>query len=106
MLQEQPQDKKRSVLSHHPTSKGKRGHPLEITRERRPESAEEVLEREIRGKKFKLGRSLGQEAQDQIAEVIAQHMDAFAWSTSDMPGIDPDFSCHRITMDPKFRPVR
>ena len=23
-----------------------------------------------------------------------------------MPGIDPDFLCHRITMDPKVRPVR
>jgi len=79
---------------------------LEIARERRPEPAEEVLEREIRGKKFKLGRSLGQEAQDQIVEVIARHMDAFAWSTSDMSGIDPDFLCHRLTVDPKVRPVR
>jgi len=23
-----------------------------------------------------------------------------------MPGIDPDFLCHRLTMDPKVRPVR
>jgi len=33
----------------------------EMARERRPEPAEEVLEREIGGKKFKIGRSLGQE---------------------------------------------
>ena len=64
-----------------------------------------MLERDTGGKKFKLGRSLGQEEQDQIAEVIARHMDAFAWSASDMPGIDPDFSCHRLTMYPKVRPV-
>jgi len=79
---------------------------LEIARERRPELVEEVLEREIGGKMFKLGRSLGQEAQDQIVEVIARHMDAFAWSASDMPVIDPDFLCHHLTMDPKVRPVR
>ena len=66
----------------------------------------EMLEREIGGKKFKLGRSLGQEAHDQIVEVIARHMDAFTWSSSDMPGIDPDFLCHRLTMDPKVRPFR
>jgi len=36
-----------------------------------------VLEREIGGRKFKLGRSLSQEAQDQIVEVIARHLDAF-----------------------------
>ena len=23
-----------------------------------------------------------------------------------MPGIDPDFLCHRLTMDPQVRPVR
>jgi len=23
-----------------------------------------------------------------------------------MPGIDPDFLCHRLTIDPKVRPVR
>jgi len=74
---------------------------LEIAWEQRPEPVEEVLKREIRGKKFKLGKSLGQEAQDQIVEVIARHMDAFTWSTSDMANIDPDFLCHRLTMDPK-----
>ena len=78
----------------------------EIARERRPEPAGEVLEREIGGKTFKLGKSLGQTAQDQIAEVIARHLDAFAWSASDMPGIDPDLLCHCLTMDPKVRPVR
>jgi len=79
---------------------------LEIAQDQRPEPAEEVLEREIRGKKFRLGNSLGQETKDQIAEVIARHLDAFAWSVSDMPGIDLDFMCHRLTMDPKVRPVR
>jgi len=64
-----------------------------------------VLEREIGGKKFKLDKSLGQEAQDQIVEVIARHMDAFAWSTSYMSVIDLDFLCHHLTMDPHVRPV-
>jgi len=73
----------------------------EIARERRPKPAKNVLEREIGGKKFKLGKSLGQETQDQIAKVIARHLDAFAWSASDMPGIDLDFPCHRLTMDPQ-----
>jgi len=79
---------------------------LEITREKRPEPTGEVLERKIGGKKFKLGRCLGQEAHDQIVVVIARHMDVFAWSAADMPGIDPDFLCHRLTMYPKVRPVR
>jgi len=44
---------------------------VEITRERRPEPVGDVLEREIDGRTFRLGKSLGQAAQDQIAEVIA-----------------------------------
>ena len=39
---------------------------------------------------FKLGRTLSQESHDQIAEVIARHLDAFAWSASNMSGTDPD----------------
>ena len=78
----------------------------EIAWERRPEPAEEVLEREIGGKMFRLGKSLGQETRDQITEVIARHLDAFAWSSLDMPDIDPDFLCHHLTMDPQVQPVR
>ena len=78
----------------------------ETTWERRPEPAGEVLKREIGGKKFKLSKSLGQEMHDHIIEVIARHLDAFVWSTSDMPDIDLDFLCHRLTMDPKVRPIR
>jgi len=78
----------------------------EIAWERRLEPAEDVLEREIGGKMFKLGKSLGQETQDRIAEIIARHFDAFVWSAFDMPDIDPDFLCHRLTMDPQVRPLR
>jgi len=67
-----------------------------IAREIRPKPVEEWLEREIEGKVFKLGRSLEGELQDQIAKVIERHLDAFAWSASDMPGIDPDFLCHHL----------
>jgi len=65
-----------------------------------------VVERQIGGKVFKLGRLLSQEEQDEVAAVISRHLDAFAWSTLDMPGIDPDFLCHHLTMDPKVRPER
>ena len=60
----------------------------------------------IRITSFKLGRTLDGETQDQIAKVISRHLDAFAWVASDMPGIDPDFLCHRLAMDPQVRPIR
>ena len=73
--------------------------------ERRPRPADDVQEREIKGKKFKLGTSICQELQDKVAEVISKHMDVFSWSFVDMPRIDLDFLCHRLTMDEKVRSV-
>ena len=72
----------------------------------RDQPAANVVERHIGGKMFKLGRFLSQEEQDGVAEVISHHLDAFAWSASDMPGIDPDFLCHHLSMDATVRPVR
>jgi len=68
--------------------------------------AANLVEREIGDKTFKLGRLLSQEEQEEVAEVISRHLDAFAWSASDMPGIDPDFLCHHLSMDTTVRPVR
>jgi len=77
-----------------------------IASESRPHPAEGWVETEIQGKKFKLGGPLSEDTRRQIVGVIERHLDAFAWSASDMPGIDPDFLCHRLAMDPQVRPVR
>ena len=77
-----------------------------IASERRSHPVEGWVEMEILGKKFKLGGSLSEDTRRQVAGVIERHLDAFAWSASDMPGIDPDFLCHRLAMDPQVRPVR
>jgi len=65
-----------------------------------------VVERQIGDRIFKLGCLLSQEEQDAVATVIARHLDAFAWSASDMPGIDPDILCHHLNMDANVRPIR
>jgi len=77
-----------------------------IASERRPHPAEGWVEVDIGVKKFKLGGSLVEEERKLIVGVIEKHMGAFAWSASNMPGIDPDFLCHRLSMDPNVRPVR
>jgi len=71
-----------------------------------PQPVDNVVERQIGGKVFKLGRFLGQEEREEVAAMISRNLDAFAWTAADMPGIDPDFLCHRLTMDAKVRPVR
>jgi len=49
---------------------------------------------------------LSQGEQEEVAAVISRHLDAFAWTATDMPGINPDVLCHHLTMDTKVRPVR
>jgi len=63
MLREQPHDQERSVRSH-PTSKGRRGHPSRDRPGETTQACKISVEKKIVGKKFKLGKSLGQEAQD------------------------------------------
>ena len=71
-----------------------------------PQPEDSAVESEIGGKAFKLGRHLSQEERRKVTTVISRHLDAFAWTAADMPGIDPDFLSHRLTMDTKARPVR
>jgi len=75
---------------------------VESAWERRPGPVGDIVERQIEGRTLKFGKSLNQAEQDQVVGVIARHLDAFAWSASDMP----DFLCHCLTMDPKVRPIR
>jgi len=72
----------------------------------RPRQEDNIVERQIGGKVFKLGRLLSQGEQEEVAAVISRHLDAFVWTAADMPGIDPEFLCHHLTMDAKVRPVR
>ena len=72
----------------------------------RPRPGDNIVERQIEGKVFKLGCLLSQGEQEEVAAVISRHLDAFVWTAADMPGIDPDFLCHHLTMDAKVRPMR
>ena len=70
-----------------------------------PQPEDNAVESQIGGKAFKLGHHLSQEERREVTTVISRHLDAFAWTAEDMPGIDPDFLSHRLTMDTKARPM-
>jgi len=71
-----------------------------------PQPADNVVERHIGGKVFKLGRFLSQEEREEVVSVISRHLDAFAWTAVDMLSIDPNFLCHHLSMNAKVRPAR
>ena len=45
-----------------------------------PQPVDNVVERPIGGKVFKLGHFLSQKEQEEVAAVISRHLDAFAWT--------------------------
>jgi len=66
---------------------GKHYRATPLKEDSRDQPAANVVERQIGGKTFKLGRLLSQAEQDEVVEVISRHLYAFAWSASEMPGV-------------------
>ena len=43
---------------------------------------------------------------EDLAQFLRENLDVFAWSHSDMIGIDPNVMCYRLNLDPKKKGVR
>ncbi|RDX72746.1 hypothetical protein CR513_47722, partial [Mucuna pruriens] len=55
--------------------------------------------------KTKINKALDQEEEDRLVQTLRRNVDVFAWSAKDMPGIDPNFMCHRLSVNPNSKPV-
>ncbi|KAM2668007.1 hypothetical protein EV2_019632 [Malus domestica] len=54
----------------------------------------------------KIGTTLSPPIQLALISFLQENIEVFAWSYEDMPGISPDIICHRLSIDPKTKPVR
>ncbi|RDX78297.1 hypothetical protein CR513_41446, partial [Mucuna pruriens] len=55
--------------------------------------------------KTKIGTTLKQEDENYLISFLCENREVFAWSSANMPGIDPEFICHRLSITSGFRPV-
>ena len=53
----------------------------------------------------RIGLTSSQEIRTKIERVLLANADLFAWSPADMPGIDPDFMCHKLALLPQAKPI-
>ncbi|CAL2230025.1 unnamed protein product [Prunus armeniaca] len=53
----------------------------------------------------RIGSRLSQEEKAELVAFLQNNKDVFAWSPSDMPGIDPHIICHRLHVNPAIKPV-
>nr|KYP46154.1 Uncharacterized protein K02A2.6 [Cajanus cajan] len=75
---------------------------------RRPKSVDELIEFQI-GKKpnqcTKIGKYLDADVQNTIMSILLKNTDLFSWCSADMPSIDPNFICHKLSIYKEAKPV-
>ncbi|KAG7552243.1 Retrotransposon gag domain [Arabidopsis thaliana x Arabidopsis arenosa] len=67
---------------------------------------EVVLEEDKPDRKVRIGATLTGEIKEALIELLRKNKTSFAWSAADMPGIDPGIICHKLNVDPSFKPVK
>ncbi|XP_074347670.1 uncharacterized protein LOC141686541 [Apium graveolens] len=57
-------------------------------------------------KVLRISSNLSLDLREDLARFLRRNLDVFAWSHSDMIGIEPNVMCHRLNLDPKKKRVR
>ncbi|GAU45301.1 hypothetical protein TSUD_327590 [Trifolium subterraneum] len=52
-------------------------------------------------KGLKIGADLPDLVKRQLKACLRENAELFAWSAAEMPGIDPEVTCHQLTIDPR-----
>ena len=52
----------------------------------------------------KVGSQLPQLEKEELIEFLKRNIDVFAWSAYEAPGVDPDFICHHLNVNPVMTP--
>ena len=55
---------------------------------------------------FQVGSQLPQQEREEFVEFLKQNIDVFAWNTYEAPGVDPDFICHHLNVNPLVAPKK
>ena len=55
---------------------------------------------------FQVGSQLPQQEREELIEFLKQNIDVFAWNTYEAPGVDPEFICHHLNVNPIVAPKK
>ena len=79
--------------------------------ERNPNPSKEIEIEEVRlfgkddDRSVRIGKNLLPEFKENLVTLLRKYHECFAWFAADMPGIDPKIACHKLAIDPSFKPV-
>ena len=52
---------------------------------------------------FQVGARLPPQEREELVELLRRNVDVFAWDAYEAPGLNPEFICHRLNVDPSDR---
>ena len=55
---------------------------------------------------FQVGSQLPQQEREELVEFLKRNIDVFAWNTYEAPGVDPNFICHHLNVNPLAAPKK
>ena len=55
---------------------------------------------------FQIGSQLPQQEKEELIEFLKQNIDVFAWNTYKAPGVNPEFICHHLNVNPLIVPKK
>src|ERR1044072_982936 len=75
--------------------------------DRHPQSVEETrtVVVDAAGRKFKIGTSLTPQGATDLVTLLMANQDVFAWTTSDITGLDPSLMSHKLSLNPNVMPI-
>ena len=53
---------------------------------------------------FQVGVQLPPQEKQELIEFLRENVDVFAWKAYEAPGVDPDFICHHLNVNPSITP--
>ena len=55
---------------------------------------------------FQVGARLPLQEKEELVELLRRNVDVFAWDAYEAPGLNPEFICHRLNVDPSVTPKK
>ena len=55
---------------------------------------------------FQVGSQLPHQEREELVEFLKRNIDVFAWNTYEAPGVDPEFICHHLNVNPLITPKK
>ena len=66
------------------------------------EDLEKVIVGDDPEKFFQAGSQLPPQEKEELIEFLRNNVDVFAWSAYEVPGVDPNFICHHLNVNPSI----